>query len=110
MDVSPASPSNKKSKEIGEHLSKPLAKQWTSSVLVEVDPIASSPEGQSFMEAVQNGDMEAAINIFYCGNDELKKYCGKYLVSLGSTRLVELINGADMIHQGMDVASHFDAC
>ena len=28
------------------------------------------------------------------GNDELKKYCGKHLISLGSSRLVELINGA----------------
>ena len=34
------------------------------------------------------------MNVFNDGNDELKKYCGKYLVSLGSSRLVELINGA----------------
>ena len=63
---------------------------------VEVeDPIASSPEAQSFREAVQRGDMEAAKNVFDSGNDELKKYCGEYLVSLGSSRLVELINGAN---------------
>ena len=39
--------------------------------------------------------MDAAKSVFDGGNDELKKYCGKYLVSLGSSRLVELINGAD---------------
>ena len=32
---------------------------------------------------------------FRSGGDELKKYCGKYLVSLESSRLVELINDAD---------------
>ena len=54
--------------------------------------------------------MVAARNVFNGGNDELKNYCGKYLVSLGSSRLVELINGANDEQQRMDVASPFGAC
>jgi hypothetical protein len=60
----------------------------------EDDPIANTSEGQGFVEAVQISDMKAARKIFGDGNNERKKYCGKYLVSLGSARLVELIKGA----------------
>ena len=59
------------------------------------DPIASSPEGQRFVEAVQSGDTVAAWNVFYLGDRKLKKYCVKYLINSESPRLVELIKGAD---------------
>ena len=59
---------------------------------------------------MQKGDMEAARDVFNGGNDELKKYCVKHLISLGSSRLVELINSANDDIQEMDVTSHFGAC
>ena len=72
---------NKKSKK---HLSKPLTEQETSLASVsKEDPIASSPEVQSFIKAIHSGDMDAALTLFYGGNSKLKKYCGKYLVGLG---------------------------
>ena len=58
------------------------------------DPIANSFKGQSFREAVQKDVMKDAFNVFYFGNDELKKYCGKYLISLGLPKFVDLIKRA----------------
>lgn len=58
------------------------------------DPIASSPGCRRFKRAVQRRDMGAALSVFYDGSDELKKYCAEHLVSLGSPKLVELINRA----------------
>ena len=62
--------------------------------LAREDAIASSTEAQSFKQAVQSGNMETAWDVFFSGNDILKEHCGKYLVSLGSTKLIKLINGA----------------
>src|ERR1700733_1474420 len=58
------------------------------------DPIANSPKGIAFREAVNNDDMNAAYNVFIFGDNELKKYCGKYLISLESSRLVKPIKDA----------------
>ena len=58
------------------------------------DPIANSVEGRAFREAVQRGRLSAANGLIYSGNDELKNYYSKYLASLESSKLVELINGA----------------
>jgi len=70
--------------------------QENTSVPVEVvDPIASSPKGIAFREAVQGKDMDAARYIFYHGDDKLMNYCGKYLISLESPKLVELIKSAN---------------
>jgi hypothetical protein len=44
---------------------------------------------------VQNNDMKTAFNVFNGGNGELKRYCGKYLINQGSTKLIEMINGAE---------------
>ena len=74
-----------------KHPSKTSTKQKTSLILME-DPIASSPGAQSFRETVKMSDMDAARNVFRAGSDELKKYCAKHLISLGSSRVVELIN------------------
>ena len=82
-------------------------KQETSLVPVGEDTVVSSPEVQPFVEAVQEGDMDTASNVYYSGNDGLKEYCGKYLVSLGSHELVELVNGAGD-YTGMGVESDFD--
>ena len=75
-----------------------LSKQETSLVPVGEDFIASSPEVQNFVEAVEEGDMDTARDVFDSGNDILKEYCGKYLVSLGSHGLVKLVNGASTLH------------
>ena len=42
----------------------------------------------------KKGDMDTANDVFDDGNDKLKEYCGKYLVSLGKSELVRLVNGA----------------
>ena len=56
--------------------------------------IASSTKAQRFRKAVERGDFVAAWNVFDCDNDKLKECCGKYLVSLGRSGLVELVKGA----------------
>ena len=92
-------PSLKNLKKSKKHPSKSRTKQGTSLVLVG-DPIANSPEGQHFRVVVQGGDMEAARNVFnYGDNSKLRKCCGKYLISLGSDKLVELINGASLFNK-----------
>ena len=58
------------------------------------DPVASSFRGHQFRRAMQQGDMYTANNIFNDGSDELKKYSVKYLTSLKSSKLVELIKNA----------------
>ena len=78
----------------GSETSVSLSKRETSLVPVGEDTVASSTEAQPFVGAVQEGNMDAARNVFYSGNDRLKEYCGKYLVSLGKSELVRLINGA----------------
>ena len=71
-----------------QHLSKPLTEQETSLASVsKEDPIVNSPRVQSFIKAIHSGDMDAALTLFYGGNSELKNYCGKYLVGLGSLGL-----------------------
>lgn len=70
------------------------AKPGTTLVPME-DPIAHSSKGQRFKEALQRGDVYTARGVFDSGNDELKRYGGKHLVSLGSIRIVELINGVE---------------
>ena len=60
----------------------------------EEDTIASSSEAQGFVGAVQRGDVETALNVLSSGSDQLREHCGNHLVSLGSHRLVELINSA----------------
>jgi hypothetical protein len=87
-------PKEKKERKKKRRLPELLTEQGTFSVPAE-DPIPSSPEANGFIEAAQKDDMNAAFDVFDGGNDELKKYCGKYLVSLGSPRLVELINRAN---------------
>src|ERR1700733_44047 len=73
-----------------------LGNQEISLAPVELeDHIASSPEEIAFIEKVYDGDMEAAREAFEGGNDGLRKYCTKHLISLGSSKLVELINGAN---------------
>ena len=66
-------------------LFKPVSKEET---------IACSSGRQGFRKAVREGNMNIAFDVFNNGSDELKKYCGKYLINQGSTKLVELINGA----------------
>src|ERR1700738_2721721 len=73
-----------------------LGKRKTPALetVTERGAIASSTEAQEFSKAVEGGDMWAAWRVFYNGNDKLKEHCGKYLVSLGRSGLVELIKGA----------------
>ena len=78
--------------EVGQVLHELLAEQRTPSVLVKVKNHITNTKFQRFKEAVHNDDMYDAYHIFKSGNDELKKYCGEYLISLGSPELVELIN------------------
>ena len=58
------------------------------------DSVANSFRGHQFRRAMQQGDMYTANNIFNDGSDELKKYSVKYLTSLKSSKLVELIKNA----------------
>ena len=93
---------NKKKKKKGKKKNrspKVLTVQDISPVQV-VDSNASSPEVKLFVEAVQISDMLAAFNIFHSYNTDLKEYCGKHLVSLGSLELVELINRAGQYIKG----------
>jgi hypothetical protein len=84
--------------EMEQTLHEPSSGEETSSLPIEVeDPIASSPEGQGFIGALQRNDMEAAaLHVFNSDNDELKRYCPKRLISLGDSNLVELIHGTDL--------------
>jgi len=63
--------------------------------VTEKDSIANSTEAQEFREAVQKGDVWTAWYVFIKGNDKLKECCGKHLVSLERSGLVELIKGAE---------------
>lgn len=83
------------SEEIGQSLHKSSIEEGTSSVPEVENHIVSSLEAQSFVRAMQRGYMDAARGIFENSNNELRKYCVEHLISLGSSRLVELINGAD---------------
>ena len=81
------------SEEIRQVSHEPSTGEKTSSVPVKgKDPIASIPGAPSFKVAVQRGQLEAAKRVFDCGNNELKKYCAKHLISLDISRLVELIH------------------
>jgi len=71
-----------------------LSKRETSLVPVGEDPVASSPEAQRFVEAVEKGDMNTAFKVYKSGNDGLKECCGKYLVSFEKPELVKLVKGA----------------
>lgn len=86
-------PKERKERKKRNSLPKPSTGQGIFSVPVE-DLIASSPEGKSFVVAVQDNDMSNARNIFDAGGDELKKYCVKHLVGLESSKLVELMQGS----------------
>ena len=78
--------SSSESEEIGQVSHESSTGEGTSSVPVKgKDLIASNPEAQSFIEAVQEGDMDACEGIFDSGKDELKKYCGKYLGRSGAS-------------------------
>ena len=84
------------SEEVGQALHKSSTEQGTPSVPVEVDnPIAKSRERQSFIEAVQRGDMRTAMNAFNDGSDELKGYYGEYLVNIEVSKLIRVIEAAD---------------
>ena len=84
-----------------------LSKQETSLVPIGEDTVASSPEAQNFVEAVQEGNMDTARNVFDSGNDRLKEYCGKYLVSLGKSWTCQTDQWCKRLHQDMDVKSDF---
>jgi len=56
--------------------------------------VASSHEVQPFVEAVKKGDMNTAFRVFHKSNDKLREHYGEYLVSLGKSELVKLVNGA----------------
>ena len=94
-DTSCEKPKEKREKKSKKRVSKSLVDQNISSKSLKViDHFASSSEVQHFIEAVQKGDMETALDVFYGDNSGLKKYCGKYLVSLESPILVKLLNSA----------------
>ena len=57
----------------------------------KVEDIASSSEVKKFRYAVQDGEMETASHSYTYGDDQLRKLKGEYLVSLGSSKLIELI-------------------
>ena len=61
----------------------------------KVVSIGDSPEEGMFRSAIDKGDVEAAICIFNKGNDDQKECYGKYLISLGSKRLVGLIKSSE---------------
>ena len=84
-----ASPHRKRNKKGKKH----SPKREASLVLVE-NPIANSPEGQRFAGAVQKGRMRDALHVFNEGNSELRSCCGKYLISLGLPKFVDLIKCA----------------
>ena len=69
--------------------------------------IANSPDGQRFREAVSKGNMINAWIICHHGKDELKEYCDKYLVGLGSFKLIELI-GDSYEDEDDDDVEHWD--
>lgn len=84
------------SEEIGQVPHEPSTGEKIPSVPVKaIDPIASTHEGIAFREAMQDGYMKNARDVFSGGSGELKKYCVKHLVGLGSSRLVQLINRAN---------------
>lgn len=56
------------------------------------DPIANSPDVQSFKQMVEMGCLGATHSFFNLGNDKLKRYYIKHLISLGDVRLAELVN------------------
>ena len=92
-----APPHGERNNKNERYLPEPSTKQTTSSVPV-IDPIASSLKARDFREAAQNGNIDTVWSILYGGDDELKKYCAKHLISLGNSRLVELINSTVMIY------------
>ena len=67
-----------------------IIKSETSLVPVE-GSITSDPKAKQFREAVQNGNMNAAQRVFDNGSSALKKYCSEHLVSLGSPKLIQLV-------------------
>jgi hypothetical protein len=70
-------------------------KQGPPSTLVDSLPgDGDNPICQSFREAVQGGDAFTAIKVFHGGNNELKRHCAMYLISLGSSELVDMIYNA----------------
>lgn len=57
--------------------------------------VAGNANAQKFVKAMEKGDLETTREVFKTGDDVLKKYCGKQLVSLGESKLVELFNSAN---------------
>lgn len=53
-------------------------------------PVANSLEAQKFRRTVGEDDTLVAWSVFQHGSDRLKKYCGKYMAHLESSRLIEL--------------------
>ena len=68
--------------------------EMSPSSLEMDDPIANGPEAQRFKQAVDEGDMDVANNIFSWGNDQLKRYCVDYMASSRSPKFVGLIKSA----------------
>jgi len=54
-------------------------------------PIASSLEARRFREAVDDGVLGRAQHVLKLGTDELRSYCGQYLVSLPVDKLVGFV-------------------
>ena len=63
--------------------------EMSPSSLEMDDPIANSPEAQRSKQAVDEGDMDVANNVFSWGNDQLKKYCVDYMASSRSPSLLD---------------------
>lgn len=73
-----------------------LVKQEKSSApAVMGDPTTNTFKWIAFRQAVQSGNMSSAHSVLMSGDKGLKRYCVMHLLSLGSVKLVELINGTN---------------
>src|ERR1700733_5181261 len=57
--------------------------------------IEDNHDARRFKDAIEENKVEIANDIFGEGNNEQRKYYGKYLVSFGGKRLAELINHSE---------------
>src|ERR1700733_7600563 len=89
----PISSLEKKRKRLPE----PSTEQRTCLLPME-HSIASSPEVQRFVRAVQKSDMMSAWSVFIRGISEVKKRSNKHLITLHSYELAEPINSAREDH------------